>query len=128
MREESLMAPMRFQFTEPGDIERYGDGWWTYDEAQLVRLPAREQVRLEVEIGIPLVNVMDGCRRDSVMGNLAATWLAVRAVDAGLAGPFAAWQPCVMLAVWERADQGADLSAPLDPEPSDASPDTPSTE
>lgn len=129
MREESLMASVKFRFTEPADVQTFGDRWWVYDEAQLVRLPARELVRLEGEIGAPLVEVMEGCRRDSVFGNLAAMWLAIRLDDRDLAGPFAQFNPCVMLAVWDKADQGEDLAAaPLDPGPSDGSPSTPPTE
>lgn len=129
MRESALLRPLRFRFTEPDDARRYGDDWHVYDEAKLVRLPVRELVKLEIEIGMPLVNVLEGVRRETVLGYLAGTWLALRLQNPDLAGPFDDYAPVAMLIVWDRmppaAEPKADLQAPLDPTPTADSPTSP---
>jgi len=101
MDERRLMAPIRFRFTEPEDIERWGGDWYVYDEHKLVRKPARELVQLEAELGMTLINAMNGFRSDSVLGNLAGCWMAVREVDAERAGPFDDFSPVIMLITYE---------------------------
>ena len=97
MRSVSLMAPYRFRFTEPADAQQFGDGWFVYDEARIVKLPARQLARMEAELGQPIVTVMDGFRNDTVMGRLACTWLAIYLQDPDLAGRFADYSPVVLL-------------------------------
>lgn len=125
----SGLIRMRFKFTEPADVQAYGDGWWIYDEAAIVRRPARELVRLETEIGMVLSAIMNGMRDDSVMGTLAGTWIAIRLADPDIAGPFDAYSPIVMLTDWSKVpdEAKADLD-PLDPTPETSSPDGPPTE
>jgi hypothetical protein len=99
--------PLEFCFTDPDDVARYGDRWFTYSEPDLIRRSARELIELEAELGMPLVDVMNGARMRSVLGNLAAAWLGVRDFDPKLAGPFDEFTPLVMLINWRaKADEG----------------------
>jgi hypothetical protein len=124
MKASSLLKPLRFRFTEDADAKAYGDDWVIYDEAQIVRLPARALSALEVEIGLPLLNVMQGMRDETVMGHLAGSWLALHLVDPGRAGSFDDYSPVATLIEWERVDGApkADMSAPLDSTSSPSSP------
>jgi hypothetical protein len=74
-------------------------------ERELAALPAREVIALEEEIGQPLVTVMTGVRRDAAAADLAACWLAVRRADPALAGPFAEFNPAVVLVEWDGASE-----------------------
>jgi hypothetical protein len=117
VQEKSLIKPIRFRFTDPEDVARWGDRWYVYDEGAIVRTPARELVALEQELGMTVISAMNGFRDDSVLGNLAATWLAVRAVDPELAGPFDDFTPLIMLINYEsipdEVDEGKDEGTPL---------------
>jgi hypothetical protein len=131
VRESAILRPLRFRFQDADDVERFGDGWHVYDEGRIVRLPARELVALEIELGMPIVGVVQGMRTESVLGYLAGTWLALRMEDPALAGRFDDYTPIAMLIVWDRIpddEPKADMSGPLEPTPSESSPDTPSTE
>lgn len=124
-----LLAPLRFQFTEPDDARVYGDRWYVYDENQIARMPARELAKLELQIGLPLIEVMTGFRRDTVMGRLAAAWLAVRLVDPDVAGGFDDFTPLILLVNWhlvpeDETPQEA-MQGPLDPADSTTSPSLP---
>lgn len=125
----NLFAPLRFRFEEPNDARVYGDGWYVYDEAKIARLPARELAKLELEIGLPLVEVITSFRRDTVMSRLAAAWLAIRLVDPKLAGKFDDFTPLILLVVWHLvpADEAPKeaMQAPLDPADSTTSSSTP---
>ncbi|BCJ45313.1 hypothetical protein GCM10010168_85820 [Actinoplanes ianthinogenes] len=119
----------RFRFLDEADKAKCGDGWFIWDEAAIVRTPARDLVRLEMEIGVPMTAVFDGCRRDTAGGNLAATWLGVRAADPALAGRFDDWTPLVMLVDWELAPADEpEVAAPLDPTPAPDSQALPTAE
>jgi hypothetical protein len=118
MEKDAVLEPMEVRFTEPADVEKYGAAWHRYDELALISLPARELIKLESEIGSPLIDVMRGFRRDSGFGLLAASWLAVRTV------PFDQFNPVVMLAEWRIAEKDVDAGKGSDP---DVSTDTPST-
>jgi hypothetical protein len=121
----------RFRFTTEADQKQYGDGWYVWDEAKIAHLPAHELATLEAEIGTALVRVFEGARRDLVAGNLPATWLAIRAVDPDIAGPYAKYAPLIMFVEWDSvpADEApeSDLD-PLEPTTSTDSQDAPSTE
>ncbi len=125
------LIKLQFRFTEPADVQTYGDRWWVYDEAAIVRRPARELVKLEVEIGMALPAVINQMRDDLVMGTLAGTWLAIRLADPDIAGPFDVYSPVVLLTEWSKVPEPdepkADLD-PLDPTPETSSPDGPPTE
>jgi hypothetical protein len=122
MDEKRLLAPMRFRFTEPEDVKRWGDRWFVYDEHRLVRAPARDLVALEAELGLTLVEAMNGFRADSALGNLAGCWMAVRAVDPQLAGPFDDFTPMIMLITYEavpaeEAEDAGKAEAPVEDSP-----------
>jgi len=99
----SLLRPLRFRFTHAADIQEYGDDWHVYNEAEWTALPARELMRYEIEIGIPLVDVMDGVRKSSAFGDLAASWLALKLEGSALR--FSDYNPHVMMIEWERVPQ-----------------------
>lgn len=127
MKQESLLPPLRFRFTEPDDVKAYGDGWYVYDESEIVRLPFRRLVALEAEVG-KLADVMNGVRGDTIAGTAASVWLAVHLADADLAGKFADFDPVVLLLDWDEATPEADPSGPLDPTPTPSLPDGPPVE
>ena len=130
MRSRSLLAPFRFRFTDAGDVARFGDGWYVYDEAAIVRMPARQQALLEAAIGLPLVQVMGDFVNDRIMGRLAATWIGVHLAAPNLAGDFDKYEPLILLVQFEQVLDGPteDVAAPLDPTPGESSPTSPSTE
>lgn len=108
MKKESLLAPLEFRFTAEADIAQFGPGWHDYDEAAIVTQPARTLAALEAELGEKLVKVMNDFRQDGALGNLAATWLALR-LERQRHGkpliPFAEYSPTIMLTEWRVADQ-----------------------
>lgn len=122
MRSVGLMKPYRFRFTEPDDVKQFGEDWFVYDEARIVRLPARQLARYEAQLGTPIVAVVDGFRDDTVLGRLAATWLALHMHDPDLAGPYDAYSPVVLLMRFEPvpddevpAESREAASDPLEP-------------
>lgn len=98
------LGPMWFRFTDPEDQGKYGDGWFKYDEAAWLRKRARELVEVETELGYPLTAVMNGFRQSTVLGDLAVTWLSVRAVDPARAGQFEEFNPITNLLEWTIED------------------------
>lgn len=118
MNRDDLIAPMEFRFTTDGDVEAYGDGWYRYDELAICSQPARALIPLEVEMGSPLAEVMEGFRRDSAFGDMAACWLALRFADRYV--PWATFNPRVKLVEWRKAvDEGKE---PAEGSPSEGSP------
>lgn len=78
-----------------------------------MNLPARELMRLEDAMQTSIVDVMNGLRRNTVMGDLAGTWLAVHLADPDKAGPFEEYEPHVMHLEWRKAkDPKDELSSP----------------
>jgi hypothetical protein len=127
----ALLSPLRFRFTEPADVQRYGGEWHIYDEAALMRLPAQEQIDLEEKTNTPLVTVIRSFRKDGTLGMLAATWIALHLEDPDLAGPFPAYAPTVHFTDWERVPAGeakAALRGPFDETPSTPSSPPPLSE
>lgn len=126
------LAPVEFRFTEPEDVAAYGDQWYRYAEADLIRTPARQLIELEAELQMPLVDVMNGMRMHTALGDLAAAWLGVRAVDPKLAGPFDDFNPMALAITWRPSQaEGKEPAAPAaqdTPPPPDAGsqPETPS--
>lgn len=100
---QKALPPIEFRFTEPEDIGKYGDGWFTYDEASILRLPARQLIELESELNMPVTAVMNGFRQSSVLGDTAVAWLAVRATDPARAGEFDQFNPITMAIEWRDA-------------------------
>ncbi|WFE41957.1 hypothetical protein [Micromonospora sp. WMMD998] len=90
---------MRFRFAE-ADHERYGDGWWTFDEAALTRLRARELMALDEELrehlGVNVITALDSYLKGGTVGALAVMWMARR--FAGVDESLADFDPLPMLA------------------------------
>lgn len=131
MRENQLLYPHRFRFTEAGDAKAYGnpadpDGWWVYDEAQIVRLPNARLAQLEAATGLPLVHMMEGVHNDTVTGNRAASWLVIHLASPDIAGPFETFEPKVLLIEWQRVQED-DNPSPLDVAPSPESSSSPTS-
>ncbi|WP_330438821.1 hypothetical protein OHB44_28020 [Micromonospora sp. NBC_00821] len=115
-----LLPPMRFRFHED-DHERYGSDWWVYDEAALVRVPARQLVEIEQQIGMGVRDMCLGVRTNLTFANLASMWV-VRKL-AGVDEDFASFEPLVWLADWEPAP-----ATDVDPPASTSSTSPPSAE
>lgn len=114
----ALIKPLRFRFTEPEDIKNYGPDWYLYDESKWTRLPARELIEIETELGVPLVDVMTGVRASSVFGDLAATWVAMRTeLGKSKAGSFEDYSPIVMAIEWASVPEQDDPGKDEGPEP-----------
>lgn len=116
-----ILKPWRVRLTDPDDIARYGDRWWLYDEAAIMRLPVAELRAIEAQIyPIRLKGAMEDNRESGVTGELIALWIAMRvAADPEHPAPaFADFTPLIMLADWQRVpDEEADPGAPLDAAP-----------
>lgn len=127
-----LLKPLRFQFTEPDDARVYGDRWYVYDENQIARLPARELAKLELQIGLPLIEVMTEFRRNTTMSRLAVAWLAIRLVDPDTAGTFDDFSPLIMLVNWHLVPEDEapkeTMQGPLDRADSTTSSSSPPVE
>lgn len=107
MDARQALAPVEFRFTDPRDVEKYGDRWYRYAEADLIRLPARELITLEGMLGMPIVDVMNGMRMATVLGDTASAWLGVRQTDPSLAGTFDEFDPITLLIQWRKwRDEG----------------------
>lgn len=98
------LDPIWFRFTDPEDAGKYGDRWWKYDEATILRKRARDQIALETEMGMTLVAVMNGFRASSVLGDAAVAWLAIYQVDPARAGDFEDFNPITMMIEWTSTD------------------------
>lgn len=106
-----------FRFTDLEDQGKYGDGWFCYNESTILRQRAREQIALETALGMPLVAMMNGFRQDSILGDTAAAWLAVRAIDPARAGDFDEFNPITTLIEWSGDDPAPVGKGEAPPEP-----------
>lgn len=106
--------PLEVRFTHEEDLGKYGDGWYRYDEMAIMNLPVRELIALEAYLGMPIVDVMNGVRASTTLGDLAGCWLAVHLADPGRAGNFASFEPHVMWLEWRKAEDPKD-EAPTEP-------------
>lgn len=104
-----LLPPMRFRLHED-DHARYGSDWCVYDEAALVRVPARELIEIERQIGMGVRDMFHGVRANLTAANLASMWVARRL--AGIAEPFDGFEPLVLLADWEPVPATDDVDPP----------------
>jgi len=114
-----ILVPWRVRMTEPDDVARYGDRWWTYDEAAILRLPFSELLAIEAEIPVKLKAAIDDNRVSGVMGEMVAVWVAMRmAADPDWpTPPFAEFTPLIFTCEWERVPEEPD-PGPLDEAPS----------
>jgi hypothetical protein len=108
MDARDALGPLEFQFQDEADQAKYGDRWFRYAETDLIRLPARKLIELEARMGMRLVDVMNGMRESTVLGDTAAAWIGVRLVDPELAGPFDEFDPISLMIKWEKASGKAD--------------------
>jgi hypothetical protein len=108
----------RFRFTADDDVKAYGEDWITYDETELMRRPARELMLWEGAMGVPLADIMNNFRSDSVVGDTCAAWLALKMRGDDVA--FSNFNPAIMLAEWEEAPEDVDLGKAPIPEPASA--------
>lgn len=117
-----VLAPLRVRLTDPADVERYGDRWWVFDEAAVLRLPTDELIAIERQIyPTRLKAALDDNRVEGILGELIALWIAMRiAADPDHPAPkFADFKPLIALAEWERVPDGeVDPGVPLDEAPS----------
>jgi len=118
------LDPLEFRFTDPQDAAKYGDGWYLYDEAAFLRLRARALIELEGTLGMSMVAVMNGMRASTTLGDTAATWLALRAVNPELAGEFDDFNPVTNLIEWREVEGKAEAPEVTEPEPVPEQPDT----
>lgn len=115
----AYLKPLRFRFTHPEDVSLFSDGWYVYNEQRISEMPARVLADLESELNMPLIDVMNGVRDSTVMGDLGASWLGVK-LDMDERGekcpPFADFNVHTMLMDWEAApeSEGKD-EAPASP-------------
>lgn len=113
------LPAIRFRFTDPDDVEKYGDRWFVFDEGDILRRPARKLIEIEAELGLAIVNAFNGFRASTTLGDLCAAWIAVRDADADLAGSFDDFNPLIMTIVWEevKAEGKDEAETPATPEP-----------
>lgn len=114
----------RFRFQDPQDIESYGDAWWTWDEEEIVSLRGRDLILLEETVGLPIVAVLRGARRDETLPKMAAMWIAMH--RAGNTVTWAQFDPAVHLTAWEAAPSGP-LDSGEDPASDGSSSNDPAT-
>jgi hypothetical protein len=115
----SFLAPLRYRFTHPDDVERYGEDWYVYSEHLITHMPGRRLAEIEAELGMPIIDMMNGVRASDSMADLAAAWLGVK-MDADRSEkcpPFLEFDAYTMLIDWERVpeDEGKALSPPSAP-------------
>jgi hypothetical protein len=108
-----------FRFLNEEDQGKYGGDWLKYDEGAILRMRARDQIALETDLGMTLIAMMNGFRQDSILGDTAAAWLGVRAVDPARAGDFDEFNPITTLIEWSKEnpdavpkDEPANMPAP----------------
>ena len=114
MEASKALRPLEFRFTDPADIAIYGDRWYRFSEADLIRTPARQLVELETELGMPIVDAMNGMRMSSTLGDLAGSWIGVRNYDPKLAGSFDDFNPMTLAITWRAAQDEVDLGKGFD--------------
>lgn len=94
-----LMPPFSFRFAEGEDQEKYGDGWYTFDESKLTEMRGREllaaETQLRAGLGLTMFEAVQDFKRGGIAGALAVMWLALW--QAGNAPDLADFNPLVMV-------------------------------
>jgi hypothetical protein len=124
MDKSEALPAIEMRFTDPADVEKYGEDWYVYDESDLILRSARELMLIEHGLGMGLFDVMNGVRARSVLGDTAAAWIAVREVSPKKAGAFNDFNPLTMLIEWRSAVQGKAEAAKAKEEVTQAPPDS----
>lgn len=77
----ALMPPFSFRFAEE-DQANYGDGWYTFDEAKLSEVRARDLLAWERPIkavfGMTILEAVRDFAHGGIAGSLTVMWLALR--------------------------------------------------
>jgi len=94
MDKESIALDMEFRFA-PEDREKYGDGWHTYSEMDIISLRGHELIKLESMIGVPMPSLMEAFRQDATYANMACCWIAL-----GRPGEWKDFNPLMMQVEW----------------------------
>jgi len=121
------LPPVEFRFTDPEDVAKYGDRWYRFAEGDVIRRRARDLIELEEQLGMTMIDTLNGMRMRTTLGELAVAWLGVREVDEDLAGEFDEFNPLTMLITWRPwqapVDEGKDEPAEdTQPPPADTTP------
>lgn len=115
----SFLAPLRYRFKHPDDVALYGDDWYVYSEPEISGMPGRELAAFEAEMGMPVLDMMNGIRASDSMADLAASWLGIKLDPARgeKCPPFLEFDVHTMLIDWERVpkDGGKAPSPPSEP-------------
>jgi hypothetical protein len=117
MDARDALGPLEFQFQDETDQAKYGDRWYRYAESDVMRLSARKLIELEARMGLKVVEVMNGMRESSILGDTAAAWIGVRLEDPDLAGPFDDFNPATLMIKWRKAEPGKAPAAEDTPKP-----------
>jgi hypothetical protein len=117
---DRAMDPLEFRFTDAEDIGKYGEGWFVFDEGYWLRLRARDLIELETMLGVPIVHMMNGFRSSTSLGDTAAAWLGVRAVDPARAGDFDEFNPLTNTIEWRKVKPGKAPAPEATPEPQES--------
>ena len=106
------LPAVRFRFAED-DHEKYGDQWWTFDEADLAKLRARELAALDdilrAGLGLNVATALAAYHRGETKGAMAVMWLARRL--GGVVEQLDDFDPLVWLAETELVEVDADPPA-----------------
>ena len=120
-----VLPPITFRFAE-ADREAYGDQWYTFDEAQLSGLRARELMAIDAELcadlGLNIITALEAFLRAENAGSLAVMWLALRLDGQGV--KLADFDPLPMLAEIKTVKPEGDAEPEADADP----PVTPSSD
>lgn len=113
-----LLPPLKVRLAKE-DHDTYGDSWYVYDEAKIIRLPVGELRDIEQAIGMSIPTMFHRHREGYIDGILGQIWLARRM--SGITEPLDDFAPLALCVEWEAAGPGdadpPDLtsSSPEDP-------------
>ncbi|MDG4796218.1 hypothetical protein [Micromonospora sp. WMMD1082] len=113
-----MLPPVRYRFAE-ADHEQYGSDWWTFDEAKLGELRARELMAIDKELrealGLNTLTSLEAFLRGESAGSLAVAWLGRRL--SGVVESLADFDPLLMLMETEIVKPEGDAEAEADADP-----------
>lgn len=113
-----LLPPLKVRLAKE-DHDTYGDAWYVYDEAKIIRLPVGDLQEIERAIGMSIPTMFARHREGYIDGVLGQIWVARRM--SGIIEPFDDFTPLALCVEWEAAGVGdadpPDLtsSSPADP-------------
>ena len=98
MDKESIALDMEFRFA-PEDREKYGDGWHTYSEMDIIGLRGHDLMKLESTFGVPMPSLLEAFRLDHTYANMACCWIAL-----GRPGEWRDFNPLMMQVEWRAKE------------------------